>query len=87
MPVLGYESMASQDMCLMGYGAGAEYLGPAGWDKAPEHAYPGYLCRGNLEPYASHANTSVKYTEGLFTYAVISPNEFLYYLDAIWIHG
>lgn len=68
MPVLGYENMASQDMCLMGYNA--EYILPAppSWEKAQEHAYSGYLCRTNLEsPNSQHSDVNMKYTEGLLT--------------------
>lgn len=66
MPVLGCESMASQDLCLLGYGA--EYMlpappAPSSWEKAPEHAYPGYMCRNNLDTNNLH----VKYNEGSFT--------------------
>ncbi|KAL0820384.1 hypothetical protein ABMA28_006273 [Loxostege sticticalis] len=62
MPVLGCESMASQDLCLLGYGA--EYMlpappAPSSWEKAPEHAYPGYMCRNNLDTNNLH----VKYNE------------------------
>ncbi|CAH0401307.1 unnamed protein product [Chilo suppressalis] len=59
MPVLGYDIMASQDLCMMGYNTPSDYVLPPEWDKAPEHDYPGY-CRNNTE-HSKHV--SMKYSE------------------------
>ncbi|CAG9795692.1 unnamed protein product [Diatraea saccharalis] len=59
MPVLGYDNMASQDLCMMGYNSPPDYVLPPEWDKVPENEYAGY-CRNNME-HSSHV--PMKYNE------------------------